>query len=245
MDQPLSNHQTGAGSALPDVVILCGGLGTRLREVVADRPKVLAEVGGKPFIDLLLARLRAQGFSRFILCIGYGGEAVKRHFKGKANTPIFSEESSPLGTGGALKHAWTKIQSDTAVVLNGDTYCSLSLWEFLHFHAQKRASVSLVVTSALRDDGGGIVLGTNDEVQAFTEKGGVGSEHYLNAGIYAFSRTVDATFPEASAFSLEYDWFPSLPKRMPCFGFVTKERVIDIGTPERYRDANRHFSSEL
>src|SRR5437899_2628493 len=105
--------------------ILVGGLGTRLRGIVADRPKVLAEVRGRPFLAYLLDQLVASGFQDVVLCTGYRSEQVKEVF-GDGYGPlriVYSEETVPLGTAGALRLALPLLQSETILVMNGDSFC--------------------------------------------------------------------------------------------------------------------------
>lgn len=223
-------------SVVPDVIVLCGGLGTRLRPVVSDRPKVLADINGTVFIDLLLKRLSTQGFRRIILSIGYRGKMIKTHMKKSGTRVIFSEESEPLGTGGAVKNAWPLLSTDQCFVMNGDTLCAIDLQDFFRFHTSHETPMSMVVTPSLRSDGGGIVLNDNRQIVRFQEKES-GKASYLSAGIYAFRHDTVSLMPAQSIFSLEYDFFPSLVERFPCFGYVTSKEAIDIGTKERYHKA--------
>lgn len=222
--------------SVPDAIILCGGLGTRLRPVVSDRPKVLADINGTAFIDILLSQLKTFGFSRIILSIGYQGALVKAHMEKSEASVLFSEESEPLGTGGAVKKAWPLVRTDTCVVMNGDTFCNVDLRDFTHFHELRKTPLSMVVTKSFRSDGGGIVLTDAHRITEFREKES-GKGTYLNAGVYALRKDCISFMPAQSAFSLEHDFFPSLIAKEPCFGYVTEEEAIDIGTPERYHGA--------
>lgn len=230
--------------AAPDVIVLCGGLGMRLREVVSDRPKVLAEVGGQPFLSLLLDEVRAQGFPRIILCVGYGGHLVRKQFRTVVPPLIFSEETEPLGTGGAVKKALPLVRSEDFLVLNGDTFCPLPLPRFLAFHRARRATISLALSRSTRSDGGVVVLDAEGRVTDFKEKAGSAADSFLNAGVYIARKEVAAFFPPASAFSLEHDVFPSVARSFSCFGFVTDREALDIGTPERYHEAVRRFNKK-
>jgi D-glycero-alpha-D-manno-heptose 1-phosphate guanylyltransferase len=90
-----------------DAVILCGGLGTRLRPISGELPKVLMPFAGRPFIDILIESLLPFGIKRFILCVGYRRDRIREHFRDKDYEVEFSEETEPLGTGGAPK-SWTR-----------------------------------------------------------------------------------------------------------------------------------------
>jgi D-glycero-alpha-D-manno-heptose 1-phosphate guanylyltransferase len=105
--------------------VLAGGLGTRLRSVVDDRPKVLAQVHARPFLMFLLDQLAAADFRSVVLCTGYLGEQIQRTFGEtyKCLRILYSQEPKPLGTGGALRFALPQITSDPVLVLNGDSFC--------------------------------------------------------------------------------------------------------------------------
>src|SRR5580692_11258752 len=113
----------------PDVVVLCGGFGLRLRGLVGETPKPMAAIRGRPFMELLLKQLRRHGFSRIILSVGYKHEVIREYFGDGAFglELVYSIEMSPLGTGGALRQALDDIKTDDFVVLNGDSYTNADL----------------------------------------------------------------------------------------------------------------------
>ncbi len=105
--------------------VLAGGLGTRLRGVLADCPKVLAPVKGKPFLAYLLEHLAGQGLRDVVLCVGYGSEQVEAVF-GRSYAGLrlaYSCEPAPLGTAGAVRLALPMLESDPVLVMNGDSFC--------------------------------------------------------------------------------------------------------------------------
>ncbi len=221
-----------------DVVILCGGLGTRLRPVIFDRPKVLAKIGEKTFLDILIGELIEQGFRNIILCVGYLKNKVKDHFQYERDYNIaFSEEEEPLGTGGALKKARPLIKSDLFIVLNGDSICKVKFSDFYDFHVSKKACLSMVlVRTKAAMDFGSVVLDGSHRITSFKEKVASRDESLINAGIYLMQKEIFFLMPEEKHFSLEYDFFPKLIENK-CYGFITDNELIDIGTPERYEKA--------
>src|SRR3989338_5545846 len=130
-----------------DALILCGGLGTRLKGVVKDVPKVMAQVDGVPFLNLIISYLKKQGIKRVILATGYKAADVEKYFRENNQGIVidFSREAEPLGTGGAVKNAGPIITSDPFFVLNGDSFCACDLKKFLKFHTTKKADASLIV----------------------------------------------------------------------------------------------------
>lgn len=228
-----------------DVVILCGGIGTRLRPVSGDLPKVLMPFAGKPFIDILIEFVLPFGFRRFILCVGHLKEKVRAHFSIRDYEVLFSEEAEPLGTGGAVKNAQPHITGSSFLLLNGDSLCPTDLNGFYDFHMRKGGILSIVLTRPLSENAYGMVeLDQDDRIVAFREKAKAREGSFINAGIYLAERGIFDLMPEAARFSLETDLIPAvLPHG--CYGLVTDAELIDIGTPERYaRALNRGFRSD-
>ncbi len=229
-----------------DVVILCGGQGQRLRAVVPETQKVLAQVNGQPFLDILIGYLKKQGIQRIILCTGYKAGHVEEYYREQNQELIieFSREEEPLGTGGALKNASHFINTDPFFVFNGDSFCSVDLMSLLDFHHSKLARASIVVSRVDEASSfGGITLDDSLKIVGFREKQKEDTPRYVNAGIYCLNEDVFSLMPEERKFSLEYDFFPDLVGR-GFYGFCVKEEFLDIGTPERYRKAKEVLKGE-
>ena len=223
-----------------DVVILCGGKGTRLEEVVSDRPKPMAEISSQPFLDILIDYISSFGFKRLILSVGYMADYIKDYYRNKRGPCeiLFSQENEPLGTAGAVKQAENLVQSNPFLVLNGDSFCPVDLAQFLEFHSKNGALVSMVVTEAEEvRDFGTICLDNSQRIVRFEEKKGR-KKSFIKAGIYLFEKEVFFLIPSNTRHSLEHDLFPALVKQK-FYGYVTQEKLIDIGTPERYEQAKR------
>ncbi len=219
-----------------DVVILCGGLGKRLRGVIGDSQKVMAKVAQKPFLDLILSFLKKQGFRRVILCTGFQGDLVKKYYTQNPQglEIVFSPEAKPLGTGGAIKNARKKISSPVFLAMNGDSFCPLDFKKFLHFHLKQKALATVAVYKLQKNvDSGSITMDDSKRIIRFDEKKATAHEQFVNAGIYGFDQSVFKYMPNPKVFSLEYDFFPALMGNS-FYGFPTKEEFLDIGTPERY-----------
>ncbi|MDD3296558.1 MAG: nucleotidyltransferase family protein [Candidatus Omnitrophica bacterium] len=222
-----------------DVVIICGGQGKRLKQVINDRPKVLAQINGRPFIDILIDRLLKYGFKRFILCVGYQKEKIREHFREKSKyfEVLFSQEDTPLGTGGALKRAQPLIKSDAFLAMNGDSFCPVDFNNFFSFHTEKKSFLTLLLAKVSSSkDYGTVELGSSFRIKDFKEKSGSDKEAFINAGVYLMEKSVFGKMPKKEAFSLEYDFFPA----MVCekiYGYITDGEFVDIGTPLRYEKA--------
>lgn len=227
-----------------DVIILCGGLGKRLRPVTRDQPKVLANIGGKAFLDILIDSLLQYGFKHLILSVGYLKEQIIAHFNNyNPGCKIeFSEEEMPLGTGGAIRRTQPLIEADTFLVMNGDSICEADLSKFYDSHIKHRAILSMVLTKSQQvHDYGIIEMDDYYRIKSFKEKVGHKDNSFINAGIYLMKKDIFSSMPDNEVFSLEYDFFPKILDNNKCYGFVCEGELIDIGTPERYAKANQLF----
>jgi NDP-sugar pyrophosphorylase family protein len=221
------------GPAETDVVVLCGGLGTRLQGVLGATPKPMAPIAGKPFLEILVDAAARRGFRRFILCVGHGADEIERHFRdGEGRTFLFSREPSALGTAGALKLGEPLLRAGVALVMNGDSFCDLDLGALIEFHARRGGRGALAVAkSEGRTDGGSIEFGSDQRITAFHEKT-PGVSAYINAGVYALSRAAVAGIPGGRPCSLEREVFPALLDA-GLYAYPVEAPLYDIGTPER------------
>lgn len=230
-----------------DVAILCGGLGTRLRQTIGEKQKTMAEVNGRPFLDILLEYLAGQGFRRAILCAGYQAQDIQaRYASGKYGLKIeVSAEPEPLGTGGAIVNAKGLIQSDPFFVLNGDCFCDCDYSALLTEHARRKADMTLVLVRLLeKKDYGSIVVGPDNRIVDFREKAAETSDvMFISAGIYCFQKKVFDWMPPQKKFMVERDFFPQhVQKKM--FGFEARGQFLDIGTPQRFEAAQTLLRKE-
>jgi len=226
-----------------DVLVVCGGLGTRLKAVSPDLPKGMVDIGGKPFIEILINQIERSGFQRIILCIGYQADVFKTYFARKKNSGIiFSEEVSPLGTAGAVKNAESHIKSSQIMVLNGDTLCPVDLPALLQFHAGHNGLATLtVVRNNDRKDVGGVEFDNRFVITQFSERGRQ-MNPYINAGIYVFERSFLNLIPKNQNISLEEQIFPKTGAG-ELRAFVSPAPLYDIGTPERLKFFKEIYSS--
>ena len=182
-----------------DVLILCGGLGTRFKEVQKDIPKALAPIKGTPFIDLLLNDLVDQGFRRIILATGHLSSQLEKHVKGRKDAEyIISYEPLPMGTGGAIKLAEKHIRSDIFLILNGDTRILLGYKEMMNFHFQMKSDFTMCLANiADKSDFGSVCLNYKKKIISFNEKNAV-KNSLVNAGVYCANKYILNNIEKAS-----------------------------------------------
>ena len=225
-------------------VLLVGGKGTRLRSVVGDRPKALAEVAGRPFIDWLLLGLHDRGVRRALLCTGYLGYQIEDHLRTLSLDGLqiaYSLETAPLGTGGALRQALPLFASDPVLVLNGDSWCDADFERFLEWHVSAASTASLLLVHVSDTSRHGFVdVGATGEIRCFKEKDPAGQPGWINAGIYLLARSTIAAIEPNKAVSLEHHVFPKLISQ-GLRGFCTSGAFIDIGTPGSYEQSQQFF----
>jgi D-glycero-alpha-D-manno-heptose 1-phosphate guanylyltransferase len=225
-------------SELPfSAFVLAGGLGTRLRGVVSDRPKPLAPVDGIPFLEILLNALAAKGVREFILLTGYKGEMIEQHFRSLDKPGLTircSPEEIPLGTGGAVKNA-ARFATDPSLLVNGDTFFDADLESLLRFHGEHRADATLSLL-AVEDVSryGSVFIDHTGMITRFCEKDeGKTGPGLINAGVSLLDRDFIHSLPDGP-FSMERDIFPSLAGSNRMFGLCREGVFYDIGTPESY-----------
>ena len=223
-------------------VVLAGGAGTRLRAVVADRPKPLAIVAGRPFLEYVLDQISTIEPARIVICTGYGADQV-REATGPSWRGIevaYSQENSALGTGGALANAAPLLDTDTILAMNGDSYCDTPIGPFLKSHCARYSEATLMlarVPDVARY--GAVTLDSDDRVTGFREKGQA-AEGWINAGVYLLSRDRMASIPGGRTVSLEHEMFPQWIES-GLYGYRCDARFIDIGIPEDFRAAQEFF----
>ena len=231
-----------------EAIILAGGLGKRLQKVVSDRPKVLADVNGRPFAYFLLDQLVEAGIGRVLFCTGYMGERVEEAIGNQYRTLRldYSRENSPLGTGGALRNAKDMLRGDVVLVINGDSFVDINYRDFVAWHAMKNANISIAITSSDKADRFGMVeLSLDQRVTKFREKFSlyIDSTSYISVGVYLIRRSIIDSLPNQDQLSLEMQVFPSLVED-EMFGYDTCGKFIDIGTPESYQSAGQFFCQD-
>jgi len=227
-------------------LVLCGGQGTRLRSVMGERPKSLAPVLGRPFLEWLLLRLRADGLDEITLCTGHGHDAIARSIgDGRALgvTVRYSQETSPRGTAGAIRNALEGQVYDRALVVNGDSYCHPRLAELDRVHRETSSCVTLLALPAEdRSRFGSLTLGGDGQVLTLAEKAESAGPGLVNAGVYLLSPEVVARIPAEA--SLERDVLPGYVGR-GMYAVVGDGPFVDIGTPDSYRDAEATLGPEF
>lgn len=244
----------------PDVaIVLAGGLGTRLRAVVSDRPKVLAPVAGRPFLDHVLTYLASQGIRQVILSIGYLAEQVQEYARDGSAWGMkitYSIETIPLGTGGALHQASQDLDSPF-FALNGDTLFLANLSRLWRKHLETGAAATLALLPVEDIQARGrVTMATDGKIISFDEKppmtpspfqgeGRGESKALVNGGIYILEPRALSSLKPGQPVSIERDIFPILATNRLLAGDVQYAYFADIGTPQSLAAFERDLRAGL
>jgi D-glycero-alpha-D-manno-heptose 1-phosphate guanylyltransferase len=229
---------------IKEAIILAGGLGTRLREVVADRPKAMAIVNGKPFLDYQLDYLDVFGINHVIISVGYKREAVMGHYGDhyKKIKIDYAIEEEPSGTGGGLKLAMEKVEGNLVFAMNGDTFYHIDYQKLLDIHEAKNAKLSIVLRE-VEDVGryGSIERNEERRITGFWVKSTKSGPGLINGGVYLINKDFFQSFDLPDKFSLEKDFFEKYHSQYRFYGIMCRQYFIDIGVPEDYARAQDDF----
>lgn len=226
-----------------DAIILAGGLGNRLRSVIADVPKPMADIAGRPFLEYVLEYLAHWGLTRAILAVSYKHELVQAHFKGRYGgiEIAYSIETERRGTGGAILQALEQVESPDVLVLNGDTLFAADIDRLAGVHDANTADL----TVALRpmpdcERYGSVQTDAEGRIIGFKEKRArvAGT---INGGIYVVQREWVTGLRWPTVFSFEKDVMEALYRKHRFFGAAFDNYFIDIGIPDDYHRANREL----
>lgn len=221
---------------IKETIILAGGLGTRLRSVVADLPKCMAPVAGRPFLFYVINYLRLQGVEKFIFSLGYKHEIILDYLNDQFSTLNFqcSIEEEPLGTGGAIQLACQHSTEKNVIIVNGDTLFKMDVDVINAFHEHQKADCTLALKPMRHFDRYGIVelnekgLITDFREKQFYENG------LINGGVYVLNveNFLAKKFP--AKFSFEKDYLEQHYQQGKIAGIIQDNYFIDIGIPEDY-----------
>jgi D-glycero-alpha-D-manno-heptose 1-phosphate guanylyltransferase len=225
-----------------EAIILAGGLGTRLQTILSDKPKAMAPINGRPFLELVLINLASKGFVHVVISVGYLSDQIINYFGSKFHgmSLDYAIETVPLGTGGATKLALSFCENDHVFIFNGDTFIDLEVNEVDKIWQSKQAPI--IVGKFLKDVSRyGVIQTKNFQVISFNEKNKKGPG-IINAGCYLLKREQLKLF-ELNSFSLENEFFPEEIQKNIFYIFVSNALFIDIGIPEDYIKAQNILSN--
>jgi NDP-sugar pyrophosphorylase family protein len=214
-------------------VILAGGLGTRMRPLTEKIPKPMLPVNGRPFLYHQIELLKSQGFSRFLLLVAYRGDEIRKFFLDGKSLGVhieYSDEASPLGTGGALKNAEARLDAEF-LLLNGDTFLDIHYQDLaVAYKACGSPAMVVAYENGQKRLPNNLAVASGGEVTAYSKKDAAGVTH-VDAGVIALDKRILELIPAGRSCSLEEEIYPVLVRRRELRAWPTSEAFIDIGSP--------------
>ncbi len=230
------------------IFILVGGFGTRLQSVLKKRPKPMASVNSKPFLEYLLLWLKKQSYTQVTLLTHYLGSHIQDYFGSGKKWGLSIDyvfEESPLGTGGAVKNALNqKNHRDKFLLLNGDSFVEADLDRFVK-EADPFDGGIILSRQADTSRFGRVQFCESKFLTSFQEKEASLGPGHINAGVYLLGPSCLSQFSK-DQFSLEKELFPVMLERgQKLFCHLSESFFMDIGTPASYNDFQNHMENKI
>lgn len=228
-------------------ILLVGGKGTRLAPLTNNTPKPMLRVAGKPVTEHQIVKARNSGITELVLATSYLAEVFEPYFGDGSEFGIsitYAVEEIPLGTGGAIANAASKLElaeNDSVVIFNGDVLSGHNLDEQIALHEKSNSDVTLYLTKVQDPRAYGCVpIDQQGRVQSFLEKMENPIADTINAGCYIFRTRAIKQIPNGQVVSVERDTFPKLlAEGFNLFGYLDNNYWIDMGTPHSFIRASK------
>ena len=223
------------------LLLLAGGLGTRLRSEIPDLPKVLAPINGIPFLHYIIESYQKQGVVDMVFLLGYKSEMIIEYLE--KSFPQLKKhyiiEKEQLGTGGAILQGILQSDGDNFIITNGDTFFDVDLKNMIEHHNEAECSIALKPMINF-DRYGSVALDVNNNITEFNEKKFC-DKGFINGGVYILNKQafLRHSFPNIFSFENEYLANKALDKTLK--GFISDGYFIDIGIPEDYSRAQKEL----
>ena len=224
------------------IIIMAGGLGSRLRPLTDNYPKSMLTIGDKPILETILCNLLEQGFHQFCISVNYKADLIKNYFGDGSKWGaeiLYIQEDKMLGTAGPLSLFPVKTEKPI-IVMNGDILTKLSMDQLIDFHERHQAQATIAVHSYDYQVPYGVIKASKDRLIGFEEKPVYTS--LVNAGIYAVNPEVIARIPKDTSFDMDQLFRNMLRDEEPLSIFPIREYWIDIGTIEDFNQAKLDFN---
>lgn len=223
------------------VVIMAGGLGTRLGELTKNIPKPMLHVGNKPILETIIEKFIEFGFYKFYLSVNYKKNIIKEYFKYGEKLGIeiiYLEETKRLGTGGALSLIQEELK-EPIIVSNGDVLTNIDFDALLHFHKNKSSQATMCIREYEHTIPYGVIETDKDIITALSEKPKI--EFNINTGIYVLNPSAVEKIPKNEFYDLPTLFSQLINERISPFYYQVSDYWIDIGRVEEFDRANEQY----
>jgi dTDP-glucose pyrophosphorylase len=224
------------------VVLMAGGLGTRLRPLTETTPKPLLRVGGRPLLETIVESFADHGFARFFLSINYRADQVEAYFGDGSRLGVqveYLREDEALGTAGALS-LLPETPTEPIVVMNGDILTRLDYGQLIDFHSRTRAEMTMCVREYEMEVPYGVVEVDGERVTSLVEK--PTARHFVNAGIYVLAPSLLATIRRGERLDMTDLAQRVMNANGVLSAFPIHEYWLDIGHLKDYERAQADFA---
>lgn len=231
--------------------ILCAGLGTRLKPLTDDKPKVMVEIGGKPVLEHLIMLCKRHGIKEIIVNLHHFPDKVKKYFRGGKKWGVaieYSLEKKLMGGAGALKFAEKLIEKEPIIVMNGDVMTSVDLTEMVEFHKKMGGIGTIFVhTTDHPYDSDLVEYNGNFLVKRFFRvKRGDTFKAISKTGVHIFKPEVLNFIPSRKKYSLEKQLIPDIfKKREKLYAYFSDAYSKDMGTPKRLKQVIDDYQKRI
>lgn len=221
------------------VIIMAGGLGTRLGELTKDTPKPMLHVGNKPLLETIIEKFIEFGFHKFYLSVNYKKDIIKDYFQDGSNWGIeiiYLEEDKRLGTGGALSLIEETL-SEPLIVTNGDVLTNMDFDELLNFHKFKRSEATMCIREYEHVIPYGVIETDGDIITKLSEKPRM--KFNINTGVYVLNPSVLQRIPKNEYYDLPSLFSSLIEAKISPYYYQLTDYWIDIGRVEELERAQR------
>ena len=226
------------------VVLMAGGMGTRLKPLTNHCPKPMLEVKGKPILEIILNNFIDYGFKKFHISVNYKAEVIENYFGDGSKWGVeicYIREEQKMGTVGSLSLLSEK-PKESLIVMNGDLLTNINLEQLLDFHAKSKSSATLCVRDYVFQIPFGAVEIKDHKILEIKEKP---EQHFfVNAGIYVFEPNLLGLIPKGVYYDMDVLVQKIIETEGGCSAFPVREYWLDIGHVDDYNKGNREFWSE-
>ncbi|MBV1883767.1 MAG: nucleotidyltransferase family protein [Pseudomonadales bacterium] len=227
------------------VILMAGGLGTRLRPLTDECPKPMLNIGGRPILETIINNFMDSGYREFYLSVNYRSEVIKSYFGDGSSFGAniqYLEETQRLGTVGALS-LLPETPDKPFFVMNSDLLTRVNFGQMMDFHHLNRSMATMGVREYSYEIPYGVLKLHNHEIQSIVEK--PVQQHFVNGGIYIFEPEVIDYIPKDQYYDMPTLFETLMSERKQTCAFPFREYWMDIGHPEDFERANRDYSKEF
>lgn len=234
------------GVRLMKVIILAGGLGTRLRPYTFFVPKPMLPLGEKPLLEHIILLLREQGFKDIVITVSYLKKVIEDYFGDGKELGVsisYAESSRPMGTAGQLKTAESLVDG-TFLLLYGDSLVDTDFNAFVKYHKEKKGIATILLMPYRETLRYGFIDSDQDgRLLAWREKPAV--EGWINVGCYIMEKKFLQYIPSDTVFGMDEAFREASRKGEQIYTFKAEGDFIDIGDKKSYREAYERYLKKL